>query len=161
MKMKFFLCFLCLAMTFGCDNHSAIMPGIGEIKHIGLEKDTLVFSGDASSVTLKTEVSGWGVGAFKSAYLSLFDTLSTLKENTTYMRTILGNDGKVNSIVNTLHETLSYEWIEASKTDGKALRVSVAENTSDTIRSIIIELSPDVLVKYECLFVTQHPKGQE
>jgi hypothetical protein len=142
-----------MAGTFGCD-HSAHLD-MNNPEYIGMDKDTLIFSSEASHDFVKTDVSRWGIGAFKSAYLPYMDPFSVLKENTTYMKPTEGGS------VITLYETLSYEWIEASRIDKNLLRVSVAENTSDTIRSIVIELSGDVMVYDALLVVRQYPKGQE
>jgi hypothetical protein len=63
-------------------------------------------------------------------------------------------------------ETFSYEWITVSKTDDM-LRVSVAENTSDTVRSIRVclvgdhekDACPSLTGRF--LYVTQYPKGND
>jgi hypothetical protein len=137
----------------GCDNSAPV--DLDKIEYIGLEKDTLVFSGDASSAIIKTDVWGWGIGAFRST--NTFypeDSLSTLKAKTT--KKIL-TEYDLRGFLN-WNETLSYEWIEASKKE-KALQVSVTENTSGTPRSLFIYLSGGGLVEGEFLFVIQHPKG--
>jgi hypothetical protein len=58
--------------------------------------------------------------------------------------------------------TLSYEWLTASKTENR-LRLSVAENTSDTARLIRICLMGDEKAKTDgqFLYVTQYPKEKD
>jgi hypothetical protein len=86
-----------------------------------------------------------------SAYIPFGDSLAILKENTSYMK----SEGR--NTCNTLYETLSHEWIEATKTDNM-LRVSVTENTSDTTRAIRIYLEGGVMMRDEVLYVTREPK---
>ncbi|MDR1336647.1 MAG: hypothetical protein LBK22_07460 [Tannerella sp.] len=149
-KMKFIYCMLCLMVVFGCDNSDHLAVG-NKFEPIGLEKDTLEFPGDASSTTVKTAKGGrWGIEAFRSAD----DPFSELIANTTYMKPTA--DG---GLVSTLRDTLSYEWIEAVKTDEEelqALQISVAENTSGVPRSIRVVLVR--AVDYADLVVIQQPK---
>jgi hypothetical protein len=146
MKTKKILFVLSLAAVFGCDN-ADVIPGTGESIPIGLHLyGDLEFAGNASDVIIEADRSEWSIDYFDVPYIS----------HTTHPSDIRLKENTAKS------ETFSYEWIEASKTDNM-LRVSVTENTSDTIRSIRIGLAGDMKknVRGQYVYVTQHPKEKE
>jgi hypothetical protein len=151
MKTKFFMFVLSLAAVFGCDD-SRIAPGKNTFMHfVDLGTKELKFSGNASDTILeaKENFSSWYIYSFDLPYhletpLIVDDT-----------RDILLKDNPSKS------ETLSYEWVEVSKTDNM-LRMSIAENTSDTVRYVRLCLTGSIdRVLGQHLFITQYPKAKE
>jgi hypothetical protein len=150
MKTKFFLCLLCLAAVFGCDDSEKTAP-MTRYYFIGIYGD-LKFPANASDTLLTGEHSDW--------YVLFFDKPNIFYSIGSHPDDVLLTDNPEK------RETLSYEWLTVSKTDNR-LRLSIAENTSDTVRSIRICLRGDrdgistMQIPDQFTFITQYPKEKD
>ncbi|MDR1602994.1 MAG: hypothetical protein LBS42_11285 [Tannerella sp.] len=97
MKTKFFLCILCMAAVFGCDDADPVI--FKEPVEIDLGTVFLNFSSNASDTTLTSWTSAWSIYSFDMPHIP---------PNTVHPDDIILRENP------TKGETLSYEWLERS-----------------------------------------------
>jgi hypothetical protein len=107
-----------------------------------METYDVKLSGNAADTVIKSSSSEWYIASFDMPHMPYMTHPSDtkLKENPSH------------------GETLSYEWLEATKTDNM-LRLKAAENTSDMPRVIRICIAGGENVTGGYLYVTQYPEG--